>query len=132
MLLEGGCGVMIFDLLEEEGLEACRRLSECAIAASSSGEGGSGVAAVRFCRVDVSDEASVRRGFEEFRASFPRLDVMVNCAGIVGPNGVKTDEVTCEDFDRVYAGGRGIVYDVHACHTPLFLHMRQIHNYYLC
>jgi NAD(P)-dependent dehydrogenase (short-subunit alcohol dehydrogenase family) len=37
-----------------------------------------------FCKVDVSDEVSVREGFAKARASFGQERIMVNCAGI-GP-----------------------------------------------
>ena len=54
--------------------------------------------------MDVSDEGSVAGAFEKFRSSFSRLDIMVNCAGIVGPNATKTENVSTADFDKVYAG----------------------------
>ena len=57
-----------------------------------------------FTKVDVSDEGSVASAFEKFRSNFSRLDIMVNCAGIVGPNATKTEDVSTADFDKVYAG----------------------------
>ena len=57
-----------------------------------------------FCKVDVSDEDSVRAGFQTAMSTCGRLDVMVNCAGIVGPNAVKTEDVKTAEFDKVYEG----------------------------
>ena len=57
-----------------------------------------------FCKVDVSSEDSVQAGFHRVREACGRLDIMVNCAGIVGPNGLKTDEVDSKYFDKVYQG----------------------------
>lgn len=94
MLVDGGCSVMIFDV----------NLAKTKAFASSLSEKGH---VVECCAVNVAEEASVTAGFEAFRETFPRLDIMVNCAGIVGPNGVKIESVSAEDFDRVYAG-RGV------------------------
>ena len=44
-----------------------------------------------FCKVDVSSEESVKAGFEIVRATCGRLDIMVNCVGILGPNKQKTE-----------------------------------------
>lgn len=92
MLVENGCSVMIFDVDEDKA---------GALTASLSAKGHR----VESCRVDVADEASVGAGFELFRGKFARLDVMVNCAGIVGPHAMKVDDVDTEDFDRTYQGG---------------------------
>ena len=88
MLVEGGCSVMVFDVNLTKAKAFASTLSD----------------AVECCTVNVADEASVAAGFEVFRAKFPRLDIMVNCAGIVGPNGTKIEGVSTEDFDRVYEG----------------------------
>lgn len=91
MLVEGGCSVMVFDV----------NLAKAQAFASALSEKGH---VVGCCAVNVAEEASVAAGFEAFRTTFPRLDIMVNCAGIVGPNGTKIEGVSAEDFDRVYAG----------------------------
>ena len=52
--------------------------------------------------VDVSDEESVKRGIASVADAHGRLDIVVNCAGIVGPNGKKITEVPVEAFDEVY------------------------------
>ena len=91
MLAENGCAVMIFDVVEAKAKTVADTLR-------AKGQ------KVEWCRVDVADEASVSAGFETFRGKFERLDVMVNCAGIVGPHAMKVDEVNTEDFDRTYEG----------------------------
>ena len=91
MLLENGCAVMIFDVDEEKSKALCdslRAQGHC----------------VEFCKVDIADERSVQEGFSVFRSKFDRLDIMVNCAGIVGPTAIKTEEVKTDDFDKVYEG----------------------------
>lgn len=61
-----------------------------------------GLTGVRTCPADVADEASVAAAFDAIAAAESgRLDVVVNSAGIVGPNGVQTHEVALSDFDRV-------------------------------
>ena len=54
--------------------------------------------------MDVSNEASVLAGFEALRSQFDRLDIMVNCAGILGPTGIPTEVVDVANFDKVWAG----------------------------
>lgn len=57
--------------------------------------------AVHTVQVDVAVEESVKTGIADVVAHFGRLDIMINCAGIVGPNGKKIADVSVEDFDRV-------------------------------
>ncbi len=52
--------------------------------------------------VDISDEGSVRRGFDKVAVG-GSLEVVVNSAGIVGPNGKKIVDVPVEGFDKVVA-----------------------------
>ena len=94
MLARNGCSVMIFDTNEEKARAVAQSLQT-----EFAGK-------VRFeaCVVDVSDEASVQAGFQTFRSKFDRLDIMVNCAGILGPSGVNTEAIEVADFDKVYAG----------------------------
>jgi NAD(P)-dependent dehydrogenase (short-subunit alcohol dehydrogenase family) len=50
--------------------------------------------------VDIADEASIQAGFEAVaQRSDARLDIMINCAAIVGPTARKITEVTTEEFD---------------------------------
>lgn len=54
-----------------------------------------------FCqRVDVSDEAAIAAAMTEAMARFGRLDIVVNGAGIVGPNGPFW-ETTPQQWERV-------------------------------
>lgn len=83
----GAAKVVIFDFDEAKGQAVASSLSN-------------GL----FCKVDVSDEESVVAGFQKVRETCGRLDIMVNSAGIVGPNGVKAEDVQTEGFDRVMKG----------------------------
>ncbi len=52
--------------------------------------------------VDVGDDAAVRAGIAEAAERHgQRLDIMVHCAGIAGPNAKTITDVTVEEFDRV-------------------------------
>lgn len=76
-LAAGGAKVAIFDLNEEQGR---------AVAATIGGT---------FCKVDVTDEASVDTGFATARAAHGQERVLVNCAGT--GNAVKTASRNKED-----------------------------------
>ena len=52
-------------------------------------------------RVDVSDEAQVQRGIQQVLETFGRLDIMVNCAGVVGPTSTPILDYKSTDFERV-------------------------------
>jgi 2-dehydro-3-deoxy-L-rhamnonate dehydrogenase (NAD+) len=50
--------------------------------------------------VDIADEASVTAGFDAVaKRNEGRLDIMINCAAIVGPTARKITEVTTGEFD---------------------------------
>jgi NAD(P)-dependent dehydrogenase (short-subunit alcohol dehydrogenase family) len=82
----GAAKVVIFDINEEKGQAVAESLCN-------------GL----FCKVDVSSEDSVKSGFEMVRATCGRLDIMVNCAGIMRA-GKKTEDIETTSFDRVYEG----------------------------
>ena len=84
-LVKEGARVWIVDRNEELGAAAAERIG------------------CEFEPVDVADESSVIAAFEKVNAAAGRLDVMVNCAGIVGPNGVKTEDVSLSGFEQVQA-----------------------------
>ena len=120
ILARNGCSVMIFDTNVEKARAVAQALQV------ESGESGGGQ--FEACYVDVSDEASVLAGFEVFRSKFNRLDIMVNCAGILGPNGL-TEEIEVADFDRVWAGAAA---GMLPCAQSLTLHaLCAIANHYL-
>lgn len=54
----------------------------------------------------MSSEASVKEAFASFQGLHNRLDIMVNCAGIVGPTSVKTEDVTLEGWEAVQGGNK--------------------------
>ena len=56
-----------------------------------------------FYQVDISDDSAVSAAFNEVVNTEDKVDVVVNCAGIVGPNAKKITEVEVDDFDQVYA-----------------------------
>ena len=49
--------------------------------------------------VDVTDEHSVKEGIKKVAERQGQLDIMVNCAGIIGPNGMNITEVETSAFD---------------------------------
>ncbi len=88
MLDENGAAkVVIFDMDESKGQEVASSLKN-------------GL----FFKVDVSNEDSVKAGFQGVTEACGRVDMMVNSAGIVGPNGVKAENVETKAFDKVYEG----------------------------
>jgi NAD(P)-dependent dehydrogenase (short-subunit alcohol dehydrogenase family) len=53
--------------------------------------------------VDVTDFEEVQNAVDDFASNNPKIDILVNCAGITGKTNVKSHEVDLEDFDRVMA-----------------------------
>ena len=84
-LTKEGARVWIVDRDEELGNAAAKRIG------------------CEFEPMDVADESSVTTAFGKIIAAAGRLDVMVNCAGIVGPNGVKIVDVPLSGFEQVQA-----------------------------
>jgi len=87
-----GASVTLFDLSEENTAATLREFA---------GEGLS----VHGEKVDISDETSVIAGLAATVARHPgrRLDIMINCAAIVGPTNRRITEVTTEEFDLEHA-----------------------------
>ena len=52
--------------------------------------------------VDVSDETAVVWAMEQVENAFGKIDIMVNCAGIVGPTNTKITDYPVEAYDKVY------------------------------
>ena len=86
---EEGARVAVLDTLEHEG----RLLAE-----ALSGRG----LPVRFWRCDVSRESEVARVMDEVADHFDRIDVLVNNAGVSGPD-KPTHELTEAEWDFVQA-----------------------------
>ena len=84
-LTREGARVWIVDRDEELGAAAAKRIG------------------CEFEPMDVADESSVTTAFGKIIAAAGRLDVMVNCAGIVGPNGIKITDVPLAGFEQVQA-----------------------------
>ena len=85
-LTSEGAKVWIFDRSEEQAQEAVSMLTELGCQASC-------------CPVDVADEASVQAGFSRLAEEGDTCSMMVNSAGVVGPSGIKTEDVSLEDFE---------------------------------
>jgi 3-oxoacyl-[acyl-carrier protein] reductase len=52
--------------------------------------------------VDVASEDAVRKGMEEVEATYGQIDIMINCAGIVGPTSTNITDYPTEAFDKIY------------------------------
>ncbi|MBN9154925.1 MAG: SDR family oxidoreductase [Microbacterium sp.] len=77
-----------------------------------------GVASFR--RTDVTDEADVREAVDAAAAEFGGLDILVNCAGIIGAD-KPTHEVTEAEWDAVFAVDvKGVFFGTKAA-VPHFL-----------
>src|ERR1051325_381847 len=50
--------------------------------------------------VDVTSEESVNAAVADVVARTGRIDILVNCAGIVGKTNIQSHEVDLADFDR--------------------------------
>ena len=85
---EGGV-VAIFDVNNEKMDQTAQEISDL------------GHTSVSTHIVDVSDESSVVAGYEEVMEQHGRVDIMVNCAGIVGPTATTVDEIALKDFENV-------------------------------
>jgi NAD(P)-dependent dehydrogenase (short-subunit alcohol dehydrogenase family) len=75
-LAEMGARVLVTARNADKGREAVGRITERAVAAGKEGRG-------QLVVFDLADFASVRRGAAEIREQAPRIDVLVNNAGLV-------------------------------------------------
>jgi len=89
-LASEGAVVVLFDRLADEVNEAAYRMSADGMPVES-------------MAVDITDEDSVKTSIAEVVAQHGKLDVMVNCAGIVGPNNTKITNYDTAAFDEIYA-----------------------------
>ena len=88
-LASEGAEVTIFDLDEQKLTTAQDQFNERGLSITGK-------------KVDVGEENAVWENIATAAARSGRLDILVHCAGIVGPNGVKTTEVSVDEFDMVY------------------------------
>jgi 2-dehydro-3-deoxy-L-rhamnonate dehydrogenase (NAD+) len=54
-------------------------------------------------QTDVASEASVIAAMTQVETTFGKIDIMVNCAGIVGPTSTKITDYSVEDYDKIYS-----------------------------
>ena len=88
-LAREGAAVTIFDLNEQQLASTQTQFEEEGLPITGR-------------KVDIGEESDVHESIAEVVKQSGRLDILVHCAGIVGPNGVKAAEVSVEDFDMVY------------------------------
>ena len=86
-LVAEGCSVMLLDFNDKLGVETATAMG----------------AKAAFYKCDVSDYTNVEEAMAHTVKTFGKVDIVVNCAGIVGPTGKTIDEVDVEAFDKVYA-----------------------------
>ena len=83
-----GARVVIFDVLDNE---IANTIGECAgLETPVTGQ-----------VVDIANEQQVSSAIQQVTDTYGRLDILVNCAGIVGHTSVKIEDYTTEVFDRV-------------------------------
>ena len=88
-MVEEGARVAILDIHDDDGSELARELA-----------GAKGAAI--YLHADVASEREVAAAFDAVVAGFGRLDVLVNNAGIAGPD-KPTHALTEQEWDRVQA-----------------------------
>ena len=93
-----GIGRHLAGRLADEGAELVLFDRDAGLLAEAAASLGCGVK-----EVDVADDAAVANAFDEVVGQLGKVDVVVHCAGIVGPNARKITEVEVDEFDAVYA-----------------------------
>ena len=91
MLAKEGVRVVVFDIVQSKIDSTLKELSDAGHEASAR-------------LVNVAEDRAVEEAMQSVKDTYGRLDIVVNCAGIVGPNAVKTVDVDVKDFDQVYEG----------------------------
>lgn len=94
-----GIGKAITRRLAEEGARVTIFDVSVANAEATAGELAEAGLRVGVEIVDIADENAVRSGIESVTGQHGKLDIMINCAAIVGPTSTKITEVTTEEFD---------------------------------
>ncbi len=107
-LAEEGAHVALLDVLDQPGEALANALCQRGFNA-------------RYWHVDVSSEFAVQTAMDQVAVHFSRIDVVVNNAGIAGPN-KPTHEITEAEWDRVQAVN---VKGVFFCTKHAIKHLRQ-------
>ena len=94
-----GIGKAIAIRLAEEGARVCIFDKDIELLKKTAQE----VSGSSPFQVDISDDSEVSSAFDEVVNAEGKIDIVVHCAGIVGPNAKKITEVDVNDFDQVYA-----------------------------
>ena len=84
-----GASVAVTDVSDEAGKAVVQTIEDAGGLAS-------------YWRVDVSNEREIEAAFAEVVAAFGTIDVLVNSAGVIGPD-TPTHEIEEEEFDRLFA-----------------------------
>lgn len=96
-----GIGAAVAERFAREGANVCLFDASEAGLREQAGRFGAAGLRVDTAVVDVSDEAAVDEATARFAASCGRLDVLVHCAGVVGPSAVNATEFSVKEFRRV-------------------------------
>lgn len=97
-----GIGKAVAQRLAEEGAKVFLwDLDRTAIDATQASFTAAGLSTIGQT-VDVAEESQVSAAIEAAVATTGRLDALVHCAGIVGPNQRQIVDVSVDDYDRVY------------------------------
>ncbi len=87
-LAEEGATVILVDLLQKELEDTTNRLVRQGLKIESA-------------VVDITDETEVKECLSGIADRHGRLDVLVNAAGVAGPNAIRSDAYHYEDFRKV-------------------------------
>lgn len=93
-----GLGFAIAERLKLEGATVWLVDRDGAKAEAAAARLGAGAQALA---IDIVDEPAVSAGFERIFAARERIDVVVNSAGIVGPNNRRITETPTDGFEQV-------------------------------
>lgn len=96
-----GIGRAIAERLAAEGAHVALLDNDAALTRATADELAAAGASVETLPCDITSDSAVREAFDGFVERNGGLDILVHAAGIVGPTGIKVDEVATEDFIRV-------------------------------